>query len=376
MHSRRKLLFYTHAMTGGGAERVWALLASGFARRDCDVILAVDYEAADNLGFVDPRVRLVVLGGDHARATLRLSRLIGAEKPDVTFSAIGVSNLKHLAAAALAGRLANAVQSYHGYFVSEPQALSRLAYLLTPLTSRLFARTLAVSDGLHDYLVRTWRARASRAARIYNPVLVGADAAPSPRRQERFGGKTVLAAGRFVSYKNFAGLVRAFARVRDSSARLVILGEGPQRPAIEAEIARHGLGGRVLLPGYQPEPWRYFREADCFALASHSESFGLVVVEALAHGLPVVATDCHGPREILDHGRYGRLTPIGDEAAMARGIEAALVDEGGGAARIERARSFSVDIAIDHYAALADEVTGKASLIEAPPPRRRTREAA
>ena len=352
----RKILFYTHALTGGGAERVWALLASGFARRGCEVIVAVDFDSHQNRGYLASDVRLVTLGGGHAASTLRLARLIAREKPDVSISALSVSNLKHAVAAGLAGRLARAILSYHGYAASEPQRLSQISYWLTPLLTRLTARTICVSDGLLAYAADSWNAARARSLRIYNPVMVGEVEQFVGAEALAARGPVVLACGRLVGYKNFPGLVRAFAQVPQRDAVLKILGEGEQRPAIEAEIARLGLQGRVELLGYVDEPWRVYAQARCFALASTSESFGLVVVEALANGLAVVATDCDGPREILAGGHFGTLVPPGDEAALARALAAAPAAPGDPAARQARAADFSLDIGLDHYAALIEEV--------------------
>ena len=356
MMKMRKILFYTHALSGGGAERVWALLASGFARRGCDVIFAVDFDAHQNLPFLGTNVRLVTLGGGHAASTLRLARLIAREQPDVTISALGVSNLKHFCAAALAFRLKRAILSYHGYAVSEPQRLSRLSFWLTPLITRLTARTICVSDGLLAYAVDTWKASKARTLRIYNPVATGATFAAVDAQGLGARAPVVLACGRMVPYKNFPALVRAFALLPQTDAVLKILGEGEQRPAIEAEVKRLGLEGRVELPGYVDAPWKAYAEARCFALSSTSESFGLVVVEALASGLAVVATDCDGPREILAGGHFGTLVPQGDEAALALALGRALAAPGDPAARQARAAEFSLDIGLDHYAALIEEV--------------------
>ena len=363
MRQKSKILFYTHALTGGGAERVWALLASGFAARGHEVIFAVDFESDENAGYLDPSVRLAVLGGNHFQSTARLTRLIGREKPDFTLSAIGVSNVKHAVASLLCGTRKRAVQSYHGYYESEPQLLSRLGYLLTPLLTRFFARSIAVSDGLHDYLLTHWHASARRTVRIYNPVRAGKPEAAPTAGELAARPPLALAVGRLVPYKNFLGLVRAFARVGRPEAQLVILGEGPEHAAIEAEIARLGLAGRARLGGYVAQPWPHYAKARCLALSSDSESFGLVIVEALAHGLPVVSTDSHGPREILDHGRYGTLVPHRDEAALAQALEAALDDAGDPGPRIARADVFSVDVGLDAYQVVFDALSapGKAA---------------
>jgi glycosyltransferase involved in cell wall biosynthesis len=357
---RRKYLFYTHALAGGGAERVMSLLASGFAERECDVIFACDHAAQENRGYLDPRVRLVILPPGHVAAVKALAALLREERPHVALSGIGVSNLKLFLAAGLAGRLKRAAQSLHGYFHSEPQWLSRLGALMLPLSSRAMARTVTVSDGLDAYARRRYRVSAPRTLRIYNPVLTRG-AQPRGAAEIARRAPIVLASGRFASYKNFPMLVRAFAHVTYPGARLVLLGEGDDRPRIEGEIARLHLGDRVSLPGYLPEPWRQYEQARVFVSPADSEAFGLVVVEALAHGLSVVSTRTEGPGEILDHGRYGALTPLRDELSLARAIDAALANPGDPAPRQARAGHFSVATAVAAYAELFDEIDREAS---------------
>ncbi len=351
-----EILLYTHAMTGGGAERVWALLASGLSRRGHKVTLATDFDAAENHGFVDPAVRRVTLGPNHVSATLALANLINRQKPDVSLSALSLSNLKHVIAATLARRRGRAVLSYHGYASSEPQPLSLMSYAASAVLTRLSAATVCVSDGLHRHVVKNWGAEPGKTFRIYNPVDPG-PLPPARTADELLArGPVIVSVGRLVSYKQFPLLVRAFARVKSSGARLVILGEGPERPLIEAEIARLGLAGRVTLAGYTPEPWKYYAAASCFALSSDFETFGLVVVEALANGLPVVATDCDGPREILDRGRHGALVPARNEDALARAMDAALENPGDPSLRVARAREYSLDRGLDAYEDLIDRI--------------------
>ncbi len=355
----RKLLFYTPALRGGGAERVFAALASGMAARGHEVLFAVDYEAEENKGYLSPDVRFFVLGRNHAQATIGLAKLLAREKPDVSLSALSIANLKHVLAALAAGRLKRAILSYHGYWVSEPQFLSRVSYALTPLLTRLAARTVCVSNGLKAYLKFNFSAAPGRTVLIYNPVLTGPLAPAASARALLARPPILLASGRMVSYKNLPLLVRAFARMNRRDAELLILGEGPERPAIETEISRQQVGDRVKLLGYVREPWAIYAQARCFVLSSDSEAFGLVVVEALANGLNVVSTNCDGPREILDRGRYGWLVPPRDEKALAAALDAALDDPGEPGPRIARARSFSLEVAVAAYEDLIEEVLAR-----------------
>jgi glycosyltransferase involved in cell wall biosynthesis len=136
----------------------------------------------------------------------------------------------------------------------------------------------------------------------------------------------VVAAGRFVPQKDFPTLLRAFARVRrQRAARLLLLGDGPDRPEIEHLIEELGIWHDVALPGFLKNPYPYLVHAGVFVLSSGWEGLPGALIEALYCGPPLVSTDCPtGPREILKGGRYGRLVPVGDEAELAEAIGQAL----------------------------------------------------
>ena len=124
-------------------------------------------------------------------------------------------------------------------------------------------------------------------------------------------------------------LIRAFARLRSTRrARLLILGEGPDRADLECLIEELGLSQDIEMPGHIDNPYPFFSRAHAFVLSSRWEGLPTVLIEALGCGARVIATECpSGPREILADGRYGRLVPVGDEAAMASALEAALDGE-------------------------------------------------
>jgi glycosyltransferase involved in cell wall biosynthesis len=357
---KRRLLFYTHALVGGGGERVWALVASGLSRRGHEVGFAVDFAADDNEHLIAPELRRFVLGRNHASATRALAKVLAQERPEIAFSAIGASNVKLLAAKALSGWRGAAVLSAHGRIDAESRLLGRLSYAATALTSRLSACTIAVSDNLHRYLVDHFHADRGRVITIHNgialpPATSLPDSAALAARDD-----VVLGIGRLVPEKGFASLIDAFAKSKRAQ-RLILLGEGPERMRLEDQIARHRLSPRVELRGYLKEPWPVFSQAKMLALSSRSEAFGNVLVEALAHGLPVVATRCGGPQEILDDGRFGRLVPIDDCNAMACAIDESLADPGDPARHRARAEVFSLDRALDRFEELIERILAERS---------------
>ncbi len=356
----RRLLFYTHALVGGGAERVWARLAAGFARRGDEIDFVVDFEAQENLAALGNEARLVVLPRGHAAATLALASHLRRRRPDASLSAISVSNLKHTVAAALAGRRDRAILSYHGFYETERERLSNIGYRLTRPLSHMTAATVAVSDGLRADLVARFGVAAARVVTLFNP------AAPDPFPPVRTGAEIaaraplVVAIGRLAPDKNFAGLLRAFAQVETPGARLRILGEGPMRDELTALRNELGLEQRVELPGFAYDVSADLEQARCFVLSSFRETFGLACVEALACGLPCVVTACGGPQEIIDAPDLGAVVPVDDPDALARAIDAALAAPGDPAPRQARARAFALDVALDRYDELIARVMSHA----------------
>ena len=349
----RKVLFYTHAFSGGGAEVVFMRLARAFAAAGDAVVFAADYSGPHAV--IDrSNLRHELLGGDHRRSTAKLAALIRTEKPDASFSALGAQNLKHVAAALLVGRLRHCVLGFHGFAVAEAQPFARSCFWLCPLVTRMAARTICVSDTLLADLRRRWGASRARTLRIYNPV-DPPEGGALPTERER--PPLIVACGRFVPGKRFLDLVEALAHVQPPDARLVIIGAGPGLADIVDAVRRLGLGQRVLLPGHVEDPRPWYRRAACVAVASESESFGLTVAEALIHGTPVITTDCGGPVEILEGGRLGRVVPVGDITALAAAISETIARPGADAPRRHRGEHFAVAAVHQDYARVIDSLS-------------------
>lgn len=184
---------------------------------------------------------------------------------------------------------------------------------------------LVTSEGLRRNLVEASGVRRLPIHVIYSGVvtdeLIERAGAPVPHpwlAPDR-ARPVILGAGRLKEQKDFPTLVRAFARVLERRpARLILIGEGEDRAALEALVGELGIGDAVAMPGFTDNPYAWMARADVFALSSRWEGFGNVVAEALALGVPVVSTTCpSGPAEILGDGAHGRLVPMSDPAAMA-----------------------------------------------------------
>ena len=353
---KRKYLFYTYALVDGGAERVWATIASEFARRGHDVTFVIDYDAGIEPLELHPAVHRVTLGGSHVTTVRRLSALLQTLRPDVAFGAVAGSDLKLVLARVLARVPTRLIISYHGLLEHKTGWLSWLTHITVPVLSRVADRTVCVSEGLKRILIQRWHSAPAYTVCVHNPVVVPDAASGASRDDLQRRPNAIVAVGRLVPEKGFDLLIRAMSRLQAADATLTILGEGPERPRLEALIRDLKLEQRVTLAGFQRDIWSYLDRAKCFAHAAYSEAFGLVIAEALARGLPVVAVASDGPGEIINDAALGVIVPIGDVPALVVAIDAALMHPGDPVPRVARAAEFSLARGVNAYQKLADVV--------------------
>ena len=331
-HSKR-LAFLLTDMRGGGAERVALRLIEDFVRLGHKVDLVLMEAEGELMPLVPHGVRIVDLGAGRIRdVMLPLRRYLRRERPDALQISMWPLTIIGIAAHRLARSKARLLVSDH-IALSKQYPSGLVGSVLLPLSIRLFypladARIVVSARGADD-LARLSGIARDRIEVIYNPVAeppAGQSTTPAIESLWATGDKRILTVGSLKEQKNHALLIRAFALVaRSRPAKLMIVGEGPLRGALE-ELARdEGVGNRVILPGFAADPWPYYASADLFVLSSDYEGFGLVLVEAMRSGLNPVSTDCEaGPREILCDGRLGRLVPCGDAEALAEAMLAGL----------------------------------------------------
>jgi len=358
----KKVSLFLPSLIFGGAEMVTLNLAEGLVELGHQVDIVLAERTGRLLERVPAGVTVTDLGVRRTlAATLPLARYLRATRPDVIVAAMGHANVVTMWAKRLAGSSVRTVLTEHRTAPLEVGSVveglfRRLARIEYPRATAV----LAVSGGVADNLAAIVGMDRSRISVVYNPVLTDTywRQLDEPLEHPWFepgSPPVVLAAGRLVSDKDFATLVRAFHLVRrERRARLVILGEGELRPELEALVAELGLTEDVALPGFEPNPYKYMAGAAAFALSSVSEGLPTVLIEAIAAGLPVVSTDCvSGPREILAHTQAGQLVPVGDHEAMARALLEALAGEKGGRGAARGLDAFAPALVAERYLELA-----------------------
>lgn len=215
---------------------------------------------------------------------------------------------------------------------------------------------VAVSQGAARRVEEFLGLESSEVYSIYNPVWSPRDAAncsqyDHPWLHPNRTWKTLVSVGRLVPEKDYETLLKAFAMVcSQRDVRMIICGDGPSREVLEKLAHDLDCSHLVDFRGFVRHPFRLSGRGDLFVLSSKSEGFGIVLVEALAAGMPIVATDCpSGPREILAGGEFGLLVPPGDALAFSKGILAALERDRDPAELRRRATVFSERAAADAY---------------------------
>ncbi|MBN2492305.1 MAG: glycosyltransferase [Planctomycetes bacterium] len=333
---------------GGGTETVVWHLARGFVDAGYRVELVLGNAASEYRFRIPSCVRVVDLQTHgYLRTTLKLVGYLWRRRPAVLFSTLPFSALPAIAARYLSLKRCRVVvrvcNNLARRFEHERAAFPRPVRWALRSFPRLAHGVIACSTGMAEEIAGITGMPRNRIHVLYNPAITEAMARQgtepvahpwfAPRPDGAPAPPVVLGVGRLARQKNFALLIRAFAAVRRTvAARLLLLGEGPERARLEGLVQELGLEDEVSLAGYVANPYAYMARAGVFVLSSSWEGFGNVVAEALAMGAPVVATDCpSGPAEVLDGGRYGFLVPMDDEEAMADAIRRALAGERRGA---------------------------------------------
>ncbi|MDK3158261.1 glycosyltransferase [Kamptonema cortianum] len=357
---KTRIALFMSALDGGGAERIMLYLARGFVEAGLEVDLVLAKAEGPLMSQIPPGVRLINLKSKRLILSLPiLARYVRKQKPVALLSALEDANLVAIWTRRLMRLPVRVVVTVHNTLSREAQNATNLKRRIAPYLVKLFYpwadAVITVSQGAAEDLARLGMA-SGLVKVVYNPVVM-------PEFYERVKEPVdhywfepdrppvILGVGRLERQKDFPTLIQAFAELRQHRPiRLMILGEGQDRPMLERLIQDLGLGQEVLLPGFVSNPYAYMAKSSVFVLSSLFEGLPTALIEAMAAGIPVVSTDCEsGPREILINGQYGPLVPIGDVTAMAEAIAKTLDSPVNSTSLKQRALDFSLEKAIAQY---------------------------
>jgi glycosyltransferase involved in cell wall biosynthesis len=365
-----RIAFFLLDLSGGGIERVNLNLANELAARGYPVDLVLVRRRGEFVHRVGDRVNTVVL--DRTRAyecVWPLRQYLRSARPGVLISCFPTLNLVAILANLLSGNVTRVLPVEHMPVSVDrrenPSRLPRFAYALYPFFYRMVPVVGVNCEESAQDFKQQFPSLASRVRVLYNPVvscdiekLGKAVPAQGPLAQVPLKRPVLVGAGRLTRQKNFPLLLKAFALVREKlECDLVIVGgRGEDRERL-LEIAQElNISEHIQWTGFVDNPYAYFSRASVFVLSSIYETLPTVLVEALACGSPVVATDCFGVREILLEGKLGEIVPDFEPIHLAQAILRTLCLPADSAVLRDRARAFSVTSASDQYARLIHEL--------------------
>ncbi len=347
-------------LRGGGAERLSIDLARAFAAQGIHVEFVLMNATGDFLDEASREFKIINLKAKRIRnVPFSLSRYLQSNRPSAL-----IANMWPLTGAAALGRALS--RQNCRLLLVEHNTLSLdthmfqhwpkwLMQTLMAVTYPMADRVSAVSQGAATDLEHLVHLPEGKVTVLHNPI----PQRPTPTEHakaiaesfwQRRHGKRILAVGSFKDQKNFSLLLRAFSKLLGTDATLLLLGQGAGESTLRALASQLGIADRVIFAGFHTDTTPFYATADLFALSSDYEGFGNVIVEALSFGLPVVSTDCpHGPAEILENGRWGRLVPVGDADALARAMHEALSAPIDREALKRRAADFAPEIVARRY---------------------------
>ena len=335
-----KICFVLPSLAGGGAERVAVDILNALDPSRWDRALYLFHRDGPYLALLDRSIRI-----ESSATTSRLGRWLAlrrylrTERPQLVVSFLSYfSTLSAARAARIGARVIFNQGTPTTAFLADRDYewrrgwRRRLFSVATRAGYRLADAVVTTSKGVADDLVSSFGVARDRIRVVHNPVDLTAIRAAAvepldPIHAGAWSRPAVVAAGRLADAKNYPLLIDALEILRRTRpARLFILGQGERESELRARIARLGLQDDVVLCGFQQNPWKYIARADVFAMSSAYEGFGNVLVEAMACGVPVVATASPGAREVIQDGADGLIVERHEPAALAAALDRVLGD--------------------------------------------------
>ena len=357
--SKERLALFLPGLYEGGAERIVLNLAKGFSERGYAVDLVLARAEGPYMSQIPDAARVIDLNAPRVVGSVpALVKYLQRERPTALLSGM-FTNLIALWARRLSGVPHRLVITEHNSLSSIVKNKKDLRWQMYPKLAKRFYpwadNIIAVSNDVADDLTQVAKIPRDLIKVIYNPIVTSdlQDKSEAPLDHPWFKDgepPVILTVGRLTDQKAFDVLIQAFSLVRKNRpARLLILGEGENRSALQSLIGQLGLEQDVSLMGFVQNPYPFMAQASLFVLPSRWEGLPTVLVEALYLGSPIIATDCPGgSREILQGGQFGRLVPVDDPLVLAEAIIGSMNDRRSYPPK-ESWQPFNLDFVVDRY---------------------------
>jgi glycosyltransferase involved in cell wall biosynthesis len=359
------ILITIHRLSFGGADRVAIYLANGFVRAGIPVGIASLRNAGEGeqtlLGLLDKRVFQSSagppIGSRHvelARGLPYIRRVVALARPSVVLaSSNNMGLITGLSSMQQPGEKRPRYVLKTTNPVIRPCDRSRLRRFyrrrLYGFVFSNFDRILTLSAEERDTLTRMYPSQSGKFGVATNPY-VTPEMLEECEQSPRSGPPRILTLARMMPQKRLDVLLLAFARVRRQDCRLTILGDGPERPRLEALAESLGIADRIEMPGFSEQVLPWLRNADLFVLSSDYEGLPAAVFEALACNVPVVTTDCfEGARSLLADATGSSVVPREDIDALAHAVDTSLSDPSRARNLRDIARGYEIEAGIESH---------------------------
>ncbi len=326
-------------------------LLESFNRRKFEVLLVLFENSEDCMHSLPGDIRVINLDkkgrGDFFGLIRKLAAVMRQERPRVVLSFLWYGNVIAIIARKISRINIPIIVSARNYtsIALGNQRWGRFKRMLTRLSYPSAFGVVALSKAMAMDLKKNFRVEESKICIIPNPLDTEKISRLSSGEAEHpwFNDHpcVIVSVGRLHKQKGYRLLLKAFARLQNEHhVRLIILGEGEERSALERFIDELGLNSCVQLPGFVDNPYPYMKNANLFVMSSLYEGFPNVLIEAMACGAPVVSTACpSGPDEIINNGINGLLVPVSDESALCSAMASSLYNVNYGKSMAEKAKS-------------------------------------
>ncbi len=343
---RKKIAFFTPTLHGGGAERMMIDISNEFSKKNYDVdLLFLTSEGADLLSLIRPDVNLVNLSCKKMQFSIfKLSSYLRDSNPEAIISTQFHSNLALAVSSTLSHYKGKVIYRLCNMMTTYWRGNSKLRNFKGWLVIKLFMTLtlkradfiIAQTTAMKEEVINDYHAKPEKVKTIPNFIdqakidkLAIKNVTHEWLSEKNDNIPVILSAGRLDLQKDWDTLLKAFNKLQKKiKARLIIIGDGPDRKKLERYIKENKLFSCVSLAGFQLNPFAWMAKSDLFVLSTFGEGFPNVVIQSLACDCPVVSTDVpSAPREILEDGKWGRLSRLKDPDSLYENIRKSLEEE-------------------------------------------------